>query len=194
MESSVTVREMPGVSPDPASPRFSLLREMVETILLSAIIFLLVNAATGRFSLDGPSMQPTLHRGEYVIVNRLSYKLHSPERGDVIVFRRPEGMRIKRVIGLPGETLEVRQGQVFVDGQFVPESYVKLPGTYSMPPRAIGTDEYFVLGDNRNNSSDSHNWGPVKFDEIDGKAWVIYWPPQDWGLIAHYAYPTLETW
>jgi signal peptidase I len=192
VESSVTGREMQGAPPDPAAPRFSLFRETVETILLAAIIFLLVNAATGRFSLDGPSMQPTLHRGEYVIVSRLSYKLHPPERGDVIVFQRPEGMRIKRVIGLPGETVEIRQGQVFVDGQSVPESYVKHPGSYSMAPRIMGSDEYFVLGDNRNNSSDSHNWGPVPFGEIDGKAWVIYWPPQDWGLIPHYSYPTVE--
>lgn len=168
---------------------YSLFREVVETVLLAVIVFLVVNAATGRFRIDGSSMEPTLHDGEYVIINRIVYKLHPPERGDVIVFRR-DGRRdyIKRVMGLPGETLEIRQGQVFVNGQPIPESYLKERGAYSMEPRTIGPDEYFVLGDNRNNSSDSHNWGTVPFGAIDGKAWVVYWPPQEWGLVPHYAY------
>ncbi len=191
-DSSVMTRQVARTSVESAGSSPSLFREVVETILLTAIVFLVVNAATGRFSLDGPSMQPTLHKGEYVIVSRLSYKLHPVERGDVIVFQLPEGMRIKRVLGLPGETIEIRHGQVFVNGQFIPETYVKNPGTYSMPSRAMGPDEYFVLGDNRDNSSDSHNWGPVSLSAIDGKAWLIYWPPQDWSLIAHYSYPTVQ--
>lgn len=170
----------------------SLFRETVETILLAALVFVVVNTATGRFSLDGPSMQPTLHKGEYVLVNRLAYKLHPPQRGDVIVFRLSEGMRIKRIIGLPGETVEIRQGQVFINDQLLPEVYVKYPGTYSMPPRAIAPGEYFVLGDNRDNSSDSHNWGALPAGAIDGKAWLIYWPPQNWGFIQHYSYPTID--
>lgn len=183
-DESVIVQEAPGVSAES-----SLFREMVETILLAAIVFLLVNAATGRFRIDGSSMEPTLHNGEYVIINRLVYKLHSPERGDVIVFRR-DGRRdyIKRVLGLPGETIEIRRGQVFINGQAVPEPYLQERSTYSTEPRTIGPDEYFVLGDNRNNSSDSHNWGTVPFDAIDGKAWIIYWPPQNWGTVPHYAY------
>ncbi len=160
---------------------------------LAALVFILINAAVGRFSLDGPSMQPTLHKGEYVLVNRLEYKWHPPERGDVIVFHLPEGARIKRILGLPGETIEIRQGQVLVNGKPVPEVYVKEPGTYSMPPLTLGPKEYFVLGDNRNNSQDSHNYGPIPASAIDGKAWVVYWPPQDWGIIAHYAYPTVDT-
>lgn len=191
-ESSVFVREMPEAPSGSPPARTSLLRETVETILLAAIVFLVVNAATGRFSLDGPSMLPTLHRGEFVIVSRVEYKLHPPERGDVIVFQRPEGMRIKRIIGLPGETIEVRQGQVFIDGQPLPETYVKDPGAYSMESRTIGPDEYFVLGDNRSNSSDSHNYGPIEINAIDGKAWLIYWPPQDWEFVPHYSYPTVD--
>jgi len=191
-EQSIVMRDMQNAPSGPWQG-WSLLREVIETILLAVIVFLVMNAITGRFSLDGPSMLPTLHKGEYVIVGRVDYKLHPPERGDVIVFSRPEGMRIKRVLALPGETIEIRQGQVFVDGQFVPESYVKHPASYSMPARTLGLDEYFVLGDNRSNSSDSHNWGPVTFSEIDGKAWVIYWPPQDWGIIPHYSYPALES-
>jgi signal peptidase I len=191
-ESSVVVREMPEAPSGSRPAGTSLLRETVETTLLAAIVFLAVNAATGRFSLDGPSMLPTLHRGEFVIVSRVEYKLHPPERGDVIVFQRPEGMRIKRIIGLPGETIEIRQGQVFIDGQFLPETYVKDPGAYSMEPQTMGPGEYFVLGDNRGNSSDSHNYGPIEFDTIDGKAWLIYWPPQDWELVPHYSYPTVD--
>jgi signal peptidase I len=168
----------------------SLFREVVETILLAAIVFLLVNAATGRFRIDGSSMESALHDGEYVIINRLVYKLHPPERGDVIVFLRDHRRDyIKRVIGLPGETVEIRQGQVFINGQPMAESYLRELGAYSMQPRTVGPGEYFVLGDNRNNSSDSHNWGTVPFSAIDGKAWLVYWPPQSWGLVAHYSYP-----
>ncbi len=176
------------------APEFSLFREVVETILLAAIVFLLVNTATGRFRIDGSSMEPTLHNGEYVLINRLVYKLHAVERGDVIVFRR-DGRRdyIKRVIGLPGEMIEIRSGKVFVDGRYVPESYLKELGVYSMEPRSVGPNEYFVLGDNRNNSSDSHNWGTVPSSALDGKAWVIYWPPQNWGLVPHYSYPDLTS-
>lgn len=170
----------------------SLFREVVETALLAAITFLVINAVVGRVSLDGPSMLPTLHNGEYVMVSRLEYKLHPPERGDVIVFALPEGMRIKRVIGLPGETIEIRRGQVFINGQFLPESYVKYPSTASLGQRQLGQDEYFVMGDNRDNSSDSRTWGPIPLSAIDGKAWVIYWPPQDWGIVPHYAYPTVD--
>jgi signal peptidase I len=177
----------PAVEAVPAES--SLFREVVETILLAAIVFLLVNTATGRFRIDGSSMESALHDGEYVLINRLVYKLHPPERGDVIVFRR-DGRRdyIKRVLGLPGETIEIRSGQVFVNGQSIPESYLRELGAYSMQPRTIGPDEYFVLGDNRNNSSDSHNWGTVPFSAIDGKAWLIYWPPQHWGVVPHYSY------
>lgn len=167
----------------------SLFREIIETILLAAIVFLVVNALTGRFRIEGSSMEPLLHDGEYVIINRVVYKLHPPERGDIIVFMR-DGRRdyIKRVVGLPGETIEIRQGQVFINGQPLEEPYVKEAGSYSMSPRTIGPNEYFVLGDNRNNSSDSHNWGSVPLSAIDGKAWIIYWPPKDWNIVPHHSY------
>jgi signal peptidase I len=188
-----SVEEQSVITPEGQAPASSsLLREVVETILLATLVFLIVNAATGRFRIDGMSMEPTLHDGEYVIINRLVYKLHPPERGDVIVFRR-DGRRdyIKRVIGLPGETIEIRRGQVLINGQALPESFIKEPGLYSMGLRTIEPNEYFVLGDNRNNSSDSHNWGAVPFSAIDGKAWIVYWPPQNVGSVPHYAYPAL---
>jgi signal peptidase I len=189
----LVVEEQSIISKEPiALAEPSVFREIVETILLAAVVFLLVNTVSGRFSIDGPSMQPTLYKGEYVIVDRLSYKLHPPERGDVIVFKRNIEY-IKRVIGLPGETIEIRDRQVFIDGEPLPESYVKELPAYSMEPRTIGPDEYFVLGDNRNNSSDSHNWGTVPFSTIDGKTLIIYWPPEKWSFVPHYSYPSLAS-
>jgi signal peptidase I len=170
-------------------PSSSLFREIVETLLLTVVIFVLVNTVTGRFRIDGSSMEPNLHDGEYVIVNRIIYRLHSLERGDVIVFKK-EGSRefIKRVIGLPGDTVQVQGGRVIVNGTPLTEPYIAQPPVYTMEPRKIAPNEYFVLGDNRNNSSDSHNWGTVPRDVIDGKAWVTYWPPKNWGVVPHYSY------
>ena len=171
------------------TPSSSLFREIVETLLLTIIIFVVVNTLTGRYRIDGSSMEPNLHDGEYVIVNRIVYRLSSPQRGDVIVFQR-EGTRefIKRIIGVPGDTVQVQGGRVLVNGAAIEEPYIAQPSAYSMESRQIGPDEYFVLGDNRNNSSDSHTWGTIVRSAIDGKAWVTYWPPKDWGIVPHYAY------
>ena len=167
----------------------SLFREIVETLLLTVVIFVLVNTLTGRFRIDGSSMEPNLHDGEYVIVNRIVYRLHPPQRGDIVVFRRDASREfIKRVIALPGETVEVKGGRVLINDEPIEEPYVAAPNAYTMEPRTIGPDEYFVLGDNRNNSSDSHNWGTIQSSAIDGKAWVTYWPPKSWGVVPHYLY------
>ncbi len=186
---------LPASEPEAGQPQSNtaqgsaLFREIVETLLLTAIIFVLVNTVTGRFRIDGSSMEPNLHDGEYVIVNRIVYRLHRPERGDVVVFKR-EGSRefIKRVIGLPGDTVEIKSGRVYVNGTPLDEPYIAQPPAYMMEPRQIGPNEYFVLGDNRNNSSDSHSWGTIPFSMIDGKAWVTYWPPKSWGVVPHYSY------
>ena len=191
---------LPAPEPEAGQPQTSttqgssLFREIVETLLLTVVIFVLVNAITGRFRIDGSSMEPGLHDGEYVIVNRVTYRLQPPQRGDVIVFQR-DGSRefIKRVIGLPGDTVEVQGGHVLVNGVALNEPYIAQPNAYTMEPRKIGPNEYFVLGDNRNNSSDSHNWGTVPFSAIDGKAWVTYWPPKDWGVVPHYSYAQAKT-
>ena len=191
---------LPAPEPEAGQPQTSttressLFREIVETLLLTVVIFVLVNTITGRFRIDGSSMEPNLHDGEYVIVNRVIYRLQPPQRGDVIVFQR-EGSRefIKRVIGLPGDTVAVQGSHVLVNGMALDEPYIAQPNAYTMEPRRIGPNEYFVLGDNRNNSSDSHNWGTVPLSVIDGKAWVTYWPPKNWGVVPHYSYAQAKT-
>jgi len=168
------------------------LREIVETVALTLVIFVIINAATGRFRIEGPSMNPNLHEGQYLIINKVVYKLHPPRRGDIIVFHHPRNAHhdlIKRVIGLPGETVEVRQGQVHINGVPLDEPYVEHRGSYSVHYE-LGSDEIFVLGDNRPNSDDSHTWGPLQRERIVGKAAISYWPPGDWGGVPHYTFPS----
>ncbi len=171
-------------------PRSNLLREIIETALLTAVIFLLVNTFTGRFRIEGSSMEPNLHDGEYVIIDRVSYVLHPPERGDIIVFTPPTGDRdyIKRVIALPGDTVQVNNGQVLVNGTALNEPYLNATTNYALGPQTIAPDHYFVLGDNRNNSSDSHAFGSIATSAIVGRAWFVYWPPTNWGAVPHYSY------
>ena len=193
--------DLPSTLPEAAVPtvetpksRSNLLREIIETALLTAVIFLVVNTITGRFRIEGSSMEPNLHDGEYVIIDRVSYVLHPPERGDVIVFVPPTGDKdyIKRVMGLPGDTVEVRNSQVIVNGKVLDEPYLNAPTNYIYGPQTIEPGHYFVLGDNRNNSSDSHSWGAIASSTIIGRAWFVYWPPTDWGAVPHYSYAATQ--
>ena len=164
----------------------SVLREVIETVVLTLVIFFLIQTVVRNFRVVGTSMEPNLHTGQYLIVDKVSYRLAPPQRGDVIVFEPPvsaEGDYVKRVIGLPGELVEIRNGQVLVNNQLVNEPYWVRPGSYSMDARRVGPDELFVLGDNRNLSSDSHSWGMLPMDKVVGKALVSYWPPSLWGVI-----------
>ncbi|HLF25174.1 MAG TPA: signal peptidase I [Anaerolineae bacterium] len=167
----------------------SWLREIIETALLTAIIFLFVNAATGRFKIDGTSMEPSLHDSEYVIVDKVTYLIGRPQRGDVVVFARDGDPKdyIKRVIGLPGETVQISDGHVLVNGQVLAEPYVA-PANVTYSAQYLGEDEYFVMGDNRGNSTDSRQFGPIQADDIIGRAWIVYWPPTDWSIVSHHTY------
>ena len=178
------------VIPAEPAPGKSLLREILETVLLTVLIYLAVNFATGRFRIEGSSMEPSMHPNQYVLVDKVSYKLGNPHRGDVVVFNYPlatERDFIKRVIGLPGETVTVHNGVITIDGQPLDEPYISAPPTYENS-WTLGPDQYFVLGDNRNSSSDSHSWGPLDRHYLIGRAVFVYWPPTLWGTVPHYTY------
>lgn len=174
----------------PEKPRQGFKRfvfDLLETLLLSLLLFFAINTISARIRVDGSSMEPTLHSGEFMIVNKLAYKLGSPQVGDVVVFHfpgNPEQEYIKRIIGLPGDRVDIREGMVSVNGQALNEPYIAAPPAYeeslTIPPGML-----FVLGDNRNNSSDSHSWGPVALDQVVGKAILVYWPPAEWGVVEH---------
>jgi signal peptidase I len=173
----------------------SILREFVETALLTLLIFLAIRTLIQNFRIEGVSMEPNLHDGQYLIINKLVYYLHPPERGDVVVFHYPKNPRrdfIKRIIGLPGERVEVRGESIFINREELAEPYALHTGKYAWGPQRLGEDEYFVLGDNRSSSSDSHSWGPLPRDALVGKAWISYWPPKHLGLVPHYSYAATE--
>jgi signal peptidase I len=149
-------------------------------------------------------MYPTFDNGDYLFTDKISYRTGTPKRGDVVVFHAPEAAQcptgtgcdfIKRILGLPGETVEVRNNAIWINGQQLPEDYISadnytLPGAYTQG-RAVtlGSGEYFVSGDNRLHSSDSRAWGPITTKEIVGKAFFRYWPPQAMGVVKHTSYP-----
>ena len=140
------------------------------------------------------SMEPNFQDGECIMVNKVSYRSSGPQRGEVIIFDPPfssEYPYIKRVIGLPGETVEIKDGKVSINGTALEEEYIMAPPSYKMPAQEVPETEYFVLGDNRNNSNDSHNNWTVPRDNIIGKAWFTYWPPSKLGVVKHYSYPEL---
>lgn len=169
-----------------------LIYETLETIVLAAIIWLVVNFATARFVVDGSSMEPNFHTGQLLIVNRLAYRFGTLERGDVIVFRFPGNTAddyIKRIIGLPGERITIKDGNVYVNDVLLEEPYLDPNTIFPYGGEwVVPADNYFVLGDNRAHSSDSRSWGPLGKDYIIGKSWVSYWPPQYWGVVPHYSY------
>lgn len=163
------------------------LADILETLVLSVLLFVSINLVSARIRVDGASMEPTLVSGEYVVVDRVSYRLGSPQRGDIIIFHYPLNPKeeyIKRVIGLPGDEVEIKNNAVYVNGQLLDESYLKITTDYAGTWR-VPESRLFVLGDNRNNSSDSHDWGTVPMDYVVGKAILVYWPPPSWGLIDH---------
>ena len=159
--------------------------DILETVLLSLFLFLAINAVSARIRVDGYSMEPTLHSGEFVIVSKMSYFLNEPSRGDIVVFhfpRNPDQEYIKRIIGVAGDEITVRDGTVSVNNIPLDEAYIKAAPAY-VGSWTVPEDSLFVLGDNRNNSSDSHNWGWVPLDLLIGKAVFVYWPPNEWGFI-----------
>jgi signal peptidase I len=152
--------------------------DSVETILLALVLFLVINALSARVRVENISMKPTLQPGEFLLVNRVAYKIGEPDIGDIIVFHAPGPSDldyIKRVIGLPGDHVKISDGTVYVNDQPLYEPYIADPPRYS-GEWDVPSNQLFVLGDNRNNSSDSHMWGFVPFEDVVGRALLIYWP------------------
>jgi signal peptidase I len=165
--------------------------EGLQTIGLSVVLALGIRhfVAEARYIPSG-SMEPTLQINDRLVVEKISYLFNQPQRGDIVVFWPPDslfppGQRrdafIKRVIGLPGDTVEVRDGQVFIDGVPLEEDYIKAPPNYEWGPETVPEASYLVLGDNRNSSYDSHAWGFVPHENIIGRAVVRFWPPDRLG-------------
>jgi signal peptidase I len=204
------------VEPPPRSvwPRVRRLGvELVQTVILAAILFLAVRALAQNFRVEGSSMEPGLHNGQYLLVNKAVYYkinlktlsryipfinagdeperflLHGPQRGDVVVFRFPGDTHrdfIKRVIGVPGDTVEITDGVVKVNGVLIDEPYIMSRSHSDYAAAVVPPRSYFVLGDNRSNSSDSRNWGFVPEGNIIGKAQVSYWPLDTLGGVGNH--------
>lgn len=162
-----------------------LILETIQTVLLALVLYLAIDTVVARVQVDKISMEPTLHAGEFILVNKLAYRFGSIERGDIIVFHyplNPSEDYIKRVIGLPGDTVRVQNAKVYVNGQQLEEPYISAPPVYE-DQWVVPDEKIFVLGDNRNQSSDSHEWGFVPYGNIVGRAMVIYWPLNDFRVL-----------
>ena len=179
---------MPGQDPKPPLRMTlrSFVRELVDTIAPAFVIALLFNLflAQGTY-VYGQSMEPNLHTAQRLIVEKVSYRLHTPERGDIVVVH-VEGFDnplIKRVIGLPGETVEIRDNRVWIDGELIEEPYLDSVKQYNYGPTRVEPLHVFVMGDNRPASNDSRYFGAVPVDKIVGRAWLSYWPLEDLRLV-----------
>jgi signal peptidase I len=186
--------------------------EVVQTLLLAIVIFFAVRAVAQNFRVEGSSMEPGLHDGQYLLVNKAVYfKINlatlakyvpfvdpgdhperflfsSPKRGDVVVFRVPEDPSrdfIKRIIAVPGDSIEIEAGIVYVNGTALDETYITNPGRYDYDLTTVPPEHYFVLGDNRSSSYDSHVWGLLPLENIIGKAMISYWPLDDFGGVGN---------
>ena len=163
------------------------LTEIIETVLIAVVLYVTVNALIPRILVDGKSMEPSFQHNDRVIVNALAFRLGDLDRGDVVVFEREDGRDyIKRVIGLPGDTIEILGGQVYLNGLMISEPYIMVPIIMDKTAETIPPNTVFVMGDNRNDSSDSRVWGPVSVDNLTGKAVLVYWPPGNFGAVEHY--------
>ncbi|HXM71967.1 MAG TPA: signal peptidase I [Candidatus Dormibacteraeota bacterium] len=180
----------------------SLLREVAEVVVLAIILYFGISFAVQAVHVEGLSMYATLDDNDYLIANKIDYRLHPPQRGDIIILRPPTDNSkdfIKRVIALPGEKLLIRDSIVYINGRrldepYLPEAWTTLnnwPQTGS-DGQVMRSNEYFVMGDNRNRSQDSRIFGPIGRDRIDGRAWFRIWPLNHFGDI-YSKVPTLET-
>jgi signal peptidase I len=190
-------------APTTSSSASSLLREVAEVVVLAIILYFGISFAVQAVHVEGLSMYATLDDNDYLIADKIDYRLHPPQRGDIIILRPPTDNSkdfIKRVIALPGEKLLIRDGIVYINGHkldepYLPEAWTTLnnPAPWSVGDGAvIPANDYFVMGDNRNRSQDSRIFGPIGRDRIDGRAWFRIWPLDHFGNI-YSQEPVLET-
>jgi signal peptidase I len=185
-----------------ASTGSSFLRELAEVVLLAVILYIGISFAVQTVHVEGLSMFATLDDNDYLIANKIDYRLHAPQRGDIIILRPPNNNStdfIKRVIALPGERLLIRDGVVYINGHrliepYLPEAWVVFANWPVNSPNGmvIPPNQYFVMGDNRNKSQDSRYFGPIGRDRIDGRAWFRIWPLNHFGDI-YSQMPQLES-
>lgn len=169
----------------------SFLRELVETIVLALLLFLVIRQVVQNYRIESHSMEPNFYEGQFVLVNKLAYRLGEPRRGEVVVFHNPDNTAqdyIKRIIGLPGDSIEVIGDSILINGQELAQPYehnLNTEGSY-FGPLVVPEDTIFVMGDNRPRSSDSRAIGPIDQDLVVGKAWLRIWPFNKFGLVQHY--------
>ncbi len=196
MSSSPTPPELSPLDPQnvvaleeqPRPPTRRILVEIIQTVVLALVLFFAINFISARIRVDGGSMKPSFHNGDYVIVNRLAYQWGEIQRGDVVVFPyplSPEEDYIKRVIGLPGDRVAIYGGGVYVNGQRIDEPYISSAPANDVAEIVVPEGYVYVLGDNRNASSDSRSWGPLEIEAILGKAIFRYYPFDSIGIIDH---------
>ncbi|TET18330.1 MAG: signal peptidase I [Dehalococcoidia bacterium] len=167
------------------------LREILAIIIVAVVIFILLQTTIQSFEVYGDCMEPNFEEGQRLIINKAVYRFREPQRGEVIILHPPPSTHqstpfIKRIIAVPGDTIEIEEGVVYVNSSPLDEPYIKEPPSYTIKRQKIPDNEYFVLGDNRNVAYDSHRWGTLPRQNIIGKAWLSIWPPSEWGLVAHY--------
>jgi signal peptidase I len=164
-------------------------REILITVVLGLVIFFTARAAMQTYEVFQTSMEPNFYEGQRVVVLKAAYWFGEPQRGDVVIFNAPDGSGeewIKRIIGLPGDTVRVDQGVVYVNDIQLDEPYMQRLFSYSMNKLTVPPHNYFFLGDNRDVSNDSHHGWFMPRENIIGKAWLVTWPPAAWGAVPYY--------
>lgn len=181
--------EWPSAAPDAGRGRataWAALRDIAQTLVLTAVLFAGVRLVVQNYMVESVSMEPNLVEGQFIWVDKVVYRLrHGLQRGDIVVFQSwgQDKPFVKRVVAEPGQSIEIRDGRVVIDGREIDEPYLSQPTDGAVGPLVLGPDEYYVLGDNRGNSGDSRLYGPLPGEDIVGRAWLRYWPLGEVGLL-----------